>query len=130
MPSAEGRSGLGGGGRGGAGAAGAGGRGAGAGARAGGGDFTRNADPAMSLDYPFKTELFWIVSRTNNCQYCLGHQEVKLAVAGVKEEEIAALDGDWSEFTPAQRAAFAFARKLTFEPHHLADADIDQLRKH
>jgi hypothetical protein len=100
-------------------------------ARGGGGfGFSREADPNMSLDYPFKTELFWIVSRTNNCQYCLGHQEVKLAVAGVKEEEIAALDGDWSEFTPAQRAAFAFARKLTYEPHHLADADIDQLREH
>ena len=40
----------------------------------------------------------------------------------MKEEEIAALDGDWSEFTPAQRAAFAFARKLTYEPHHLTDA--------
>jgi alkylhydroperoxidase family enzyme len=48
----------------------------------------------------------------------------------MKEEEIAALDGDWSEFTPAQRAAFAFARKLTYEPHRLGDADIDGLRKH
>jgi alkylhydroperoxidase family enzyme len=48
----------------------------------------------------------------------------------MKEEEIAALDGDWSEFTPAQRAAFAFARKLTYEPQNLTDADIDGLRKH
>src|SRR6266403_2660947 len=55
---------------------------------------------------------------------------MKLAVAGLKEEEIAALDGDWSEFTPAQRAAFAFARKFTHEPHRLNDADIDQLRRH
>src|SRR5690349_11966255 len=86
--------------------------------------FSREPDPAMSLDYPFKTELFWIVSRTNNCQYCLGHQEMKLAVAGRKEEEIAALDGDWSDQTPARRAAFAFARKLTYEPHCLGDADI------
>ena len=29
----------------------------------------RNADPNMSLDYAFKTELFWIVSRVNNCHY-------------------------------------------------------------
>jgi hypothetical protein len=34
-----------------------------------GGGGPREADPAMSLDYAFKTELFWIVSRTNNCQY-------------------------------------------------------------
>jgi hypothetical protein len=44
------------------------------GARQGGGfgggfGFNRDADPAMTLDYAFKTELFWIVSRTNNCQY-------------------------------------------------------------
>jgi hypothetical protein len=46
------------------------------------------------------------------------------------DDEIAALDGDWSEATPAERAAYAFARKFTFEPHRLADADIDGLRKH
>src|SRR5260221_6540911 len=41
---------------------------------------------------------------------------------------LGALDGDWSEFTPKERAAFAFARKLTYEPHRLTDADIDGLR--
>jgi hypothetical protein len=55
---------------------------------------------------------------------------MKLAVAGSQEEEIAALDGDWSEFTPAQRAAFAFARKITYEPHRFDDGDVEQLRKH
>jgi hypothetical protein len=29
----------------------------------------READPNQSLDYAFRTELFWIVSRTNNCHY-------------------------------------------------------------
>lgn len=29
----------------------------------------REPDPRMTLDYPFKTKLFWIVSRTTNCQY-------------------------------------------------------------
>jgi alkylhydroperoxidase family enzyme len=48
----------------------------------------------------------------------------------MKEDEIASLDGDWSEFTPAEQAAFAFARKLTYEPHRVAGADIDRLRKH
>jgi hypothetical protein len=55
---------------------------------------------------------------------------MKLAVAGLKEDEIAALDGDWAEFTPAQRAAFALARKLTYEPYRITDADIHGLRKH
>jgi hypothetical protein len=31
--------------------------------------FAREPDPNMSLDYAFKTELFWIVSRANNCHY-------------------------------------------------------------
>jgi hypothetical protein len=35
----------------------------------GGGWLPHNSDPNMSLDYAFKTELFWIVSRTNNCHY-------------------------------------------------------------
>jgi hypothetical protein len=40
---------------------GAGGRGAGGGAR--------TEDPNQTLPYAFKTQLFWIVSRTNNCLY-------------------------------------------------------------
>jgi alkylhydroperoxidase family enzyme len=46
------------------------------------------------------------------------------------EDEIAALDGDWAEFTPAERAAFTFCRKFTYEPHRLTDGDIDRLRQH
>lgn len=91
---------------------------------------SREPDPLMSVDNTFKTMLFWIVSRANNCTYCQGHQEVKLTGDGVKEDTIAALDGDWSEFTPAERAAFAFTRKLTYEPNALTDADIDALRPH
>jgi hypothetical protein len=35
----------------------------------GGGGFFGASDPNHSLSYEFKTQLFWIVSRTNNCQY-------------------------------------------------------------
>jgi alkylhydroperoxidase family enzyme len=87
-------------------------------------------DPNMTLDYAFKTMLFWIVSRGNNCIYCMGHQEAQLPAFGVSEDRIAALDGDWSEFTHAERAAFTVARKLTVAPHTLTDADIDALRRH
>lgn len=92
--------------------------------------FGRSQDPRMTLDYGFKVELFWIVSRTNNCQYCLGHQESKLLGAGRSEDRIAALDGDWSEFTEGEQAAYRFARKFTFEPHLLSEQDIDQLNAH
>ncbi len=48
----------------------------------------------------------------------------------MSEDQIASLDGDWTEHTPAQRAAYAFTRKLTYEPHRLGDADINELRQH
>jgi hypothetical protein len=34
-----------------------------------GGGFGRSSDPDMGLDYAFTVELFWLVSRTNNCLY-------------------------------------------------------------
>lgn len=45
----------------------AGGGGGGGGRGAGGG--ARTEDPNQTLPYAFKTQLFWIVSRTNNCLY-------------------------------------------------------------
>jgi alkylhydroperoxidase family enzyme len=86
-------------------------------------------DPAMTLDYPLTTECFWIVSRGNNCHYCLGHQEHKLASVGLSDNRIASLDSDWSVFLPREQAAFALARKLTLAPHTVTDTDVDDLRK-
>ncbi|MCO6453884.1 MAG: carboxymuconolactone decarboxylase family protein [Pirellulaceae bacterium] len=111
------------------------GRGAPAGgARGAGGGFGfslgREADPDLALDSAFRTQLFWIVSRTNNCQYCLGHQESKLLGAGMTEDEIAALDGDWAQFQPRTRAAYAFARRITYEPHRLDGTEIAELKKY
>jgi alkylhydroperoxidase family enzyme len=94
------------------------------------GEFPRDPDPNMSLDRPYKVMFFWIVCRANNCHYCQGHQEVGLAAAGVSEEKRAALDGDWAEFTPAEQAAFALVKKLTYEPHKISGADLDPVRKY
>ena len=98
--------------------------------RTSGGFGGRENEPGMTLDYRFKVSLFWIVSRTNNCQYCLGHQESKLLRAGMTEDEIAALDSDWSRFNAAEQAAWTFGRKFTLEPHKLTDADIAGLKLH
>ena len=90
----------------------------------------RERDPNQVFDYGFSTELFWIVSRVNNCHYCLGHQEHKLLAAGLDDDRIAALDGDWEQFTPAEQAAFAFTRKLTIEPQKVTDEDVARLKSH
>ena len=94
------------------------------------GGFSRQTDPAMKLDNVFSTELFWIVSRVNNCHYCLGHQEAKLKTAGVLEQQLLELDTDWKLFPADRQAAFAFARKLTLAPHAISDEDIEGLRSH
>lgn len=81
-------------------------------------------------DYPFKTRLFWIVSRTNDCQYCLGHQELKLRRAGMTEDQIASLDCKWSAFPDDEQAAMRVARKLSLTPHLVTVADVESLKKH
>lgn len=45
------------------------GQGSGGLSRGTGRGFSRNSDPDMGLDYAFTVELFWLVSRTNNCLY-------------------------------------------------------------
>lgn len=87
-------------------------------------------EPGMTLDYAFKTRLFWLVSRLNNCQYCLGHQEHKLHAAGMDDDSIAALDSDWSVFPANEQAALEFTRRLTSFPHEFTDADLAILRPH
>ncbi len=93
-------------------------------------DFRRNADETMTLTYQFKTMLFWIVSRTNNCQYCLGHQEWKLSATGMNDDAIAALDCDWSKYNDSEQAAFAYARLLTYEPHRISDQTLAEVLQH
>jgi len=86
-------------------------------------------DQSSGPEYAFRKRLFWIVSRTNDCQYCLGHQELALRRT-MSDDEIAALDADWSIFPAAEQAAMAFARKVTLTPHLVGEADIRSLQEH
>lgn len=87
-------------------------------------------DPTMTLDPTFKVKLFWIVSRGNDCRYCLGHQEVKLSAAGVKEDEIASIDLNWSVFAEPDVAAFDYARQATLDPSRIDAAVWEKLAQH
>ncbi len=65
----------------------------------------------------------------------MGHTEMVLAVAGLNDNTIADLHrrlagGDLSTFRPAERAAFAFARKQARNPADLAEQDWQQLAAH
>src|SRR5438045_4006170 len=62
----------------------------------------------------------------------MGHSEMLLAVAGLSEEQVKErakklAAGDWSDFPPAERAAFAFADRIAKEPARITDADMREL---
>jgi len=90
---------------------------------------TGGADKSL-IPYELATKLFWIVSRVNNCHYCLGHQEEKLQKVGVGESTLFSLDTDWTVFNAAEQAAFRFAHQLTHLPHQISRQDVDLLRRH
>ena len=65
----------------------------------------------------------------------MGHCEMGLAVAGLKQEQIAdrtrrLAEGDWSGWAPAHQAAFAFARKQAGDPASITAADLRELERH
>lgn len=58
----------------------------------------------------------------------MGHSEMLLAVAGLKQDDLKLRTknlstADWSDFPPAERAAFGLAYKLSREPDRLTDKD-------
>lgn len=65
----------------------------------------------------------------------MGHTEMLLAVAGldnkgIQERTKKLADGDWSSFPPAERAAFAYARKMSKEPWSVTSEDVEILKRH
>jgi alkylhydroperoxidase family enzyme len=85
------------------------------------------------IDRVFGISLFWVVTRTIDCPYCMGHCEMNWEVAGLSKALIAErsrlLAGDdWSSFPASEQRAFAFARKLTRYPGRISSEDIDTLK--
>jgi hypothetical protein len=62
----------------------------------------------------------------------MGHSEMTLAVAGLKEDEIKKRtsklsEGDWSIYSPAERLAMRFALKLSRTPQEVTAKDTRAL---
>ena len=65
----------------------------------------------------------------------MGHCEMLLAVAGLNQETLndrvkKLASRDWSSFPPAERYAFAFARKQAKAPWSITAGDMDALVEH
>jgi hypothetical protein len=62
----------------------------------------------------------------------MGHSQMLLAVAGLKEDEVKQLTqklatGDWSSFPPAEALAFRFGERFTKNPSALTDKDLQTM---
>ncbi len=83
-------------------------------------------------DRVFEESLFWIQTRSIRCNYCMGHCEMLLEVAGLDKNGVAErtrrlASDDWSSFPPKEQRAYAFARKLTKTPWELSAVDYKTL---
>jgi hypothetical protein len=85
-------------------------------------------------DRVFEESLFWIQTRSIQCNYCMGHCEMLLEVAGLDKAGVAErtrllAGNDWSAFPPAEQVAYAYARKLSLTPWKLTADDYKGLEK-
>jgi alkylhydroperoxidase family enzyme len=95
---------------------------------------TNAAEMRGKTDRVFGISLFWIVTRTIDCPYCMGHCEQNWEVAGLSKQLIAERSrllagSDWSSFPAQEQRALAFARKLTQAPGSIAATDIESLKR-
>lgn len=93
---------------------------------------TRTLWAEAKSDRVLEESLFWIQTRAIRCNYCMGHCEMLLEVAGLNKEQIAdrtrVLAGDdWSAFPPEEQRAYALARKLSKTPWELTKDDYRTL---
>lgn len=93
---------------------------------------TRTMWAETKPDRVFEESLFWIQTRSIECNYCMGHCEMLLEVAGLDKSAVALrtsqlASSDWSAFPPEQQRAFAYARKLSKSPWELTRDDYKTL---
>jgi uncharacterized peroxidase-related enzyme len=77
-------------------------------------------------------ELVYIrVSMINQCQYCMQHHLASSKRAGLTPDDWKALKNPAaSSFTEKEKAALAFAEKLTRTPYDINDGDVAALKPH
>ena len=85
-----------------------------------------------TVDKRLLSEVFYVVSKSNECGHCMGHIVFSVMIRGgevAKQPIEKALDIDAeSNLDPRRRATFAFARKVSRDPHAVGPADIASLR--
>ncbi|HUE71944.1 MAG TPA: hypothetical protein VMP01_13745 [Pirellulaceae bacterium] len=84
----------------------------------------RRGDDEGDLSPLLKAQVSWIIARQDRAWYAVGLAQRRLRELGCSDDQIYALDGDWQEFTPAERTQFRLARHLAASPIVLSDGDV------
>jgi len=88
------------------------------------------ASVGRSLDKKLYELIYLRVSLINGCHYCTQHHVASSKRAGLTPEDWTSLRaGDYSRYTPKEKAALTYADKLTRTPHDITDADYAALKK-
>ena len=90
---------------------------------------TRTLWSEAQTDRVFEESLFWIQTRAIGCNYCMGHCEMLLEVAGLDKAGVADRtrrlgSDDWSGFPPREQRALGLARRLSVAPWTLSPGDL------
>jgi uncharacterized peroxidase-related enzyme len=86
-----------------------------------------------NLDLRIKTMVILKTSFLNGCTYCIGHNSALGRSIGFSDAEIAAIDSDYRTsllFTPAEKAAIAWAEHLTLRTYRQHPEAMDALKAH
>jgi hypothetical protein len=89
----------------------------------------RRAEENGDLKPLLKAQVSWIIARQDRAWYAAGLAKRRLNELGQSDGQIYRLDGDWSEFTPVERAMFTVARQLAASPVVLTDDVVDNAVK-
>jgi alkylhydroperoxidase family enzyme len=97
----------------------------------------KTAARLLELDYAHRAQsplgpvlsgkLRWVAADANRCEYAKRYAEADLRRAGLKDADIKALAGNHVSLPAAERAALAFARKLTLAAQEITDAEVAAL---
>lgn len=84
----------------------------------------RRGEDEGDLSPLLKAQVSWIIARQDRAWYAAGEAQQRLRKLGWSDDQIYALDGDWQQFTPAERAQFTLARNLAASPIVLTDRNV------
>src|SRR5262245_22976342 len=82
------------------------------------------------LDARLRGKMRWVAAHANRCAYTQAYAAADLRRAGVEDKTIRALAGDFAGLPAPEKAALAFARKMTAAAHTVSDEEVAGLIKH